>query len=88
MVFVKKLTLTWELDTQEELDSQTSVIFDQLDNNSKYTYNEVEDTYYYKNEDAEFTLTFKSESNFVGIDSIYNYAIILELTNLKDYVPE
>ena len=88
MVFVKKLTLTWELDTQEELDSQTSVIFDQLDNNSKYTYNEEEDTYYYKNGDAEFTLTFKSEANFVGIDSIYNYAIILELTNLKDYVPE
>ena len=46
------------------------------------------DTYYYKNGDAEFTLTFKSEANFVGIDSIYNYAIILELTNLKDYVSE
>ena len=88
MVFVKKITLTWELDTKEELDSQTNVIFNQLNNNSKYTYNEKEDTYYYKNGDAEFTLTFKSEANFIGIDSIYNYAIILELTNLKDYVPE
>ena len=88
MVFVKKITLTWELDTKEELDRQTSVIFEQLNNNSKYTYNEDEETYYYKNGDAGFTLTFKSEANYRGIDSVFNYAIILEITNLKDYIKE
>ena len=75
-------------DTQEELDSQTSVIFDQLDNNSKYTYNEEEDTYYYKNGDAEFSLTLKTSNGFMSMDGLFNRAIMMEIVNLREYNPE
>ena len=88
MIYVKRLTLVWELDTEDELTSQVNVIYDQLNNNSKYTYNEEENTYYYKNGDAEFSLTMRTESDYLSIDSVFNYAIIIVITNLVEYNPE